>query len=159
MSACRLRCLDFGQVMAEPKRSLSSLVLAASFPAPRPQRQVISAKTVRLEPIDPDRHGDDLYAASHVETDPAELWRSMGYAPSANRPSFQRWLTDTAACEDPLYFAVIDQARNGAGGVTSFMRIEPGHRMIVKGRNRDTAWLEPDNFDHLGHRRRPLTQM
>ncbi|MEO1249719.1 MAG: GNAT family N-acetyltransferase, partial [Pseudomonadota bacterium] len=96
--------------MSGPERWLSSSVLDDASPRARPKRQVISAQTVRLEPIDPVRHGEDLFAASHIEADPAKLWHHMGYVPSADRPSFQRWLEEAAASEDPLYFAVIDHA-------------------------------------------------
>ncbi len=152
--------------MSEPGRTPSSSPVADPTPAARPVRQVIEAQTVRLEPIDPERHGEALFGASHVEADPIALWRYMPYRPSRDLPAFKSWLSEAAASDDPLYFAVVDQARNLAGGMASFLRIVPDHRVIEIG----AIWFGPNlqrtrqatdalftmmsmAFDKLGYRR------
>lgn len=152
--------------MAVPGRTASSSPVDDPSPAARPEPQVIAGQTIRLEPIDPQRHGEDLFTASHLDADPAELWRFMGNLPSPGLPAFNGWLAKAAASDDPLFFAVVDLADNRAGGMTSFLRIEPVHRVIEIG----AIWFGPrlqktrqatealfrmmcTAFDDLGYRR------
>ena len=67
--------------------------LRAWTPRPRPERQTLEGRFVRLEPLDPGRHGDDLFAASA--------------APGAEDRF--RWLFESPP--DPAYFeSLIDDA-------------------------------------------------
>jgi RimJ/RimL family protein N-acetyltransferase len=101
-------------------------------PRPRPARRTIQGRYVRLEPLDPARHGDGLYAAS-VEDDAEERFRYLFEAPPESRAAFEPWLTRSAASEDPLYFAVVDEATGRAEGRLTFMRIDQGHGVIETG--------------------------
>lgn len=82
---------------------------------------------MRLEPIDPARHGTGLFAASHGEGADPELWRYMPYGPFADPQAFDQWVSGWAATGDPFFYAVIDSDTAEAGGMASFMRIEPAH--------------------------------
>lgn len=166
MRAGRRAGRGVGERISLSGRVISSAPVDDPSAAARPERRAITGKTVRLEPIDSQRHGEDLFAASHLEADPAELWRYMGYLPSPDLPAFESWLTTATVSDDPLYFAVVDRAENRARGMTSFLRIEPDHRAIEIG----AIWFGPKlqktrqatealfcmmgaAFDELGYRR------
>jgi RimJ/RimL family protein N-acetyltransferase len=92
---------------------------------------VIEGRHARLEPLDPARHGDDLFAAS-MAPGADERHRYLFEAPMARAP-FQRWLEEKSALDDPLFFAVIDKATGRAEGRQTFMRIDPAHGVIEIG--------------------------
>ncbi len=135
-------------------------------PLRSPERAGLAGRTVRLEPIDPPRHGAQLYAASHgPAVDPA-LWLYLSVGPFASEAPFMAWLEKCAASKDPLFLAVVDQQNGRAVGMVSFMRIEPAHGVIEIG----NIWFGPviqrtpqateaifllarHVFDDLGYRR------
>jgi RimJ/RimL family protein N-acetyltransferase len=131
-----------------------------------PERVVLAGRTVRLEPLDPARHGAELYAASHGPGVPPELWLYLSVGPFASEAPFLAWLEKCAASKDPLFLAVIDQQTGRAVGMVSYMRIEPAHGVIEIG----NIWFGPviqrtaqateaifllarHVFDDLGYRR------
>jgi RimJ/RimL family protein N-acetyltransferase len=132
-------------------------------PARRPDRAPLEGETVRLEPVDPDRHAGDLFAAS--EGAPA-LWDYLAYGPFPNPQVFTEWLKERAASDDPLFYAVIDRNLGAAGGMASLMRIKPENGVIEIGhiwfapvlqRTRQATeaiyLLAQHAFDDLGYRR------
>jgi RimJ/RimL family protein N-acetyltransferase len=134
-------------------------------PRPRPRRAVLAGRTVRLEPLDPVRHGDGLYNASSV-ADAGERFAWLPETPPQSRVEFQSWLDKAAASEDPLYFAVIDQVTGKVVGRQTFLRIDPANGAIEIGhiywgpdmaRTRgatEAQWLFARHvFEDLGYRR------
>ena len=132
-------------------------------PARRPERAPLEGDTVRLEPVDPDRHAGDLFATSKGA--PA-LWDYLAYGPFESEPVFTEWLKDRAASDDPLFYAVVDRDSGTARGMASLMRIKPEHGVIEVGH----IWFAPvlqrtrqateaiyllarHSFDDLGYRR------
>src|SRR4029077_16330177 len=99
-------------------------------PARPPQRSPLPGDTVVLEPVDPARHANDLFAAS--EGAPA-LWDYLAYGPFESLEAFTEWLRERAASHDPLFFAVVDRASGKARGMASLMRIVPEHGVIEVG--------------------------
>ncbi len=132
-------------------------------PARPPKRIVLRGQTVRLEPLEPRRHGDDLFAASQgADT----TWTYLPYGPFAGRSEFTSWLAERAPLDDPLTFAIVDEASGAALGLASLMSIVPEHGVIEIGH----IWLSPAlqktrqateaifvmaryAFDELGNRR------
>jgi len=98
---------------------------------PRPERATIEGRYCRLEPIEPRRHGDQLFAAS-MAPGAEERFRYLFEAPQS-RADFDAWLARSAASEDPLYFAVIDSASGRCEGRQALMRIVPEHGVIEIG--------------------------
>ena len=98
---------------------------------PRPERLTLTGAHCRLEPLDPARHGDELFAAS-MAPDAEARFRYLFESP-CDRPSFERWIAGTAAAEDPLAFAVIDRASGRCEGRQTLMRITPEHGVIEIG--------------------------
>src|SRR6202043_1834343 len=70
-----------------------------------PGRTPIEGETVRLEPVDPRRHGGQLFQASAGADD---LWTYLGYGPFESQAVFTGWLAQRAESKDPMFYAVID---------------------------------------------------
>jgi RimJ/RimL family protein N-acetyltransferase len=106
--------------------------LVSVSPAKRPSRTTLQGKLVTLVPLDPVTHGDALYeATSGAAAD--QLWRYLFEGPFPRRADFDLHLKRAAASEDPLFFAILDQASGTAAGYAAYMRIEPVHRVIEVG--------------------------
>lgn len=131
---------------------------------PRPRRVVLDGRYARLEPLDPARHGDQLYEAASGE-ESARLHRWLPDPSPASRAEYEHWLVDRAASEDPIYFAVIDKATGRAEGREGLMDIDTangraeignilwGPRM-ARGRVATEAFfLMADHVFDLGYRR------
>ena len=118
---------------------------------------------MRLEPLDPARHGDDLFEASR---DADATWYYLPYGPFAGKEEFLAWLRERAPLDDPLAFTIIDRKVGAARGIETLMSIEPEHGSIEIGH----IWLSPAiqrtrqateaiyllsryAFDELGNRR------
>jgi len=101
-------------------------------PRPKPERKVLEGRYVRLEPLDPKKHGDELFAASSV-TDADQRFTWLFEFPPATREEFEPWLEKVAKGEDPLFFAVIDKASGKVAGRQTLMRIDPTHGVIEIG--------------------------
>src|ERR1700680_369580 len=98
-----------------------------------PGRIALNGELVRLESLDPPRHADSLFAASHGAGGDSRLWDYLAYGPFASQDEFTAWLGQRAASEDPLFFAVVDMATMRAQGMASYMRIAPEHGVIEIG--------------------------
>lgn len=101
-----------------------------------PERRPIEGDLVRLEPLDPAAHGDDLFAAS---AGAEATWFYLPYGPFAGKEEFVTWLGERAAIRDPLAFAIIDREAGAARGIETLMAIEPEHGSIEIGH----IWLSP----------------
>jgi len=134
-------------------------------PRPRPERKVLEGRYVRLEPLDPQKHGDELFAASSV-TDADQRFTWLFEFPPATRAEFEPWLEKVSKSEDPLFYAVIDKASGKVAGRQTLMRIDPVHGVIEIGNiywgpliSRKPAATEAQFlfmqyiFDELGYRR------
>ncbi len=102
-------------------------------PARRPDHRILQGARVRLEPIDPARHTEDLLAAAQGPGADPDLWRYLPYGPFTDVGELRAFLAAVAGSSDPLFLAVIDAATDRAGGVVSFLRIEPGYGCIEIG--------------------------
>ena len=100
-------------------------------PPPRPARVNLEGRFCRLEPLDPARHGDELFAAA-MAPGAEERFRYLSDDPQ-DRAAFQTWLTRSAESADPLFFAVIDTASGRCEGRQALMRITPEHGVIEVG--------------------------
>jgi RimJ/RimL family protein N-acetyltransferase len=132
-------------------------------PAARPAQRPLEGERVRLEPLDPERHADDLLAAA--AGDP-RLWDYLPYGPFADAGAYAAWVERHQSDDDPRFYAIVDEATGRAAGVASYLRIEPDHGVIEIGHIWFGAALQrtPEAteaiyvlarhaFDDLGHRR------
>jgi RimJ/RimL family protein N-acetyltransferase len=98
---------------------------------PRPARATLEGEFCRLEPLDPARHGDQLFAAS-MAPGADERFRYLFDSPQ-DRADFEGWLARAAVTEDPMFYAVIDLSSGRCEGRQSLMRITPEHGVIEVG--------------------------
>jgi len=91
----------------------------------------LEGRFCRLEPLDPVRHGDQLFAAS-MAPGAEDRFRYLFESPQ-DRTAFDGWLARAAASEDPMFFAVIDLSSQRCEGRQAFLRITPEHGVIEVG--------------------------
>jgi RimJ/RimL family protein N-acetyltransferase len=98
---------------------------------PRPERVTLEGRFCRLEPLDPARHGDQLFSAS-MAPGVEERFRFLADSPQ-DRLDFEDWLVRAARSDDPMFYAVIDLSSQRCEGRQSLMRITPEHGVIEVG--------------------------
>jgi RimJ/RimL family protein N-acetyltransferase len=129
----------------------------------RPPRTALRGAFVTLEPIDPGRHAEGLFAAGHGSPAADALWTYMPYGPFADPPAMRAWLATLPDSDDPLFFAVV---RDGWPlGMTSFLNVDTGMRRLELGHiwfgpaaqrteaNTESAFLMLDWAFDAGYRR------
>ena len=99
-------------------------------PAGRPDAVRLEGRLVRIEKLDPARHGDALWQAVKGHD---ELWTYMGYGPFADGASFVQWLDERTVLLDPYSYAVVDAKSGRAAGIVTLMEIRPSMRVVEIG--------------------------
>ncbi len=97
-----------------------------------PEREVIAGRFIRLEPLDPVRHGTSLWHETHG-IDAAAQWQYLFDTPFADENAFRDFLTRKALSPDPLFYAIVNQSDGRALGFETLMRIDVTHRCIEVG--------------------------
>lgn len=139
--------------------------LSAWTQRPKPRTGPMDGRFVRLEKLDPARHADGLFDAS-AQPDGDERFRWLPNVAPTDRDVFRNWMEQSAASEDPLFFAVIDKASGKVAGRQAFMRIDADNGVAEIGHiywgplvSRKPAATEAlflfahHIFDDLGYRR------
>ena len=102
-------------------------------PRSRPVRSVMEGRFIRLEPLDPNRHGPAMFKA-HIDLDPeGRNWDYLPYGPFSDYETYHTHLTAQAAGGDPMFFAIVEQASGDAIGVASLMRCDPANGVVETG--------------------------
>lgn len=147
-------------------RATAARDLAHWSPRPLPPRTAMQGRLVRLEPIDPQRHGSALFRAAEGPGADPRLWDWMAVGPFGSEVAFRAWLEPLPASSDPLFFAIATEPDGVPRGMASFMRITPAHGVIEIGNiwlgaglqrspaATEAMWLLARRaFDELGYRR------
>ncbi|HYG84673.1 MAG TPA: GNAT family protein [Azospirillum sp.] len=134
-------------------------------PRPRPPRTPMEGRWCRVEPLDPARHADDLFAAN-AEDREGRNWTYLGVGPFAEPEAYRAWLASMADSEDPLFHAIVERETGRAVGVAAFLRIDPANGVIEVGHINFAPRLQNTRaateamflmmrraFDELGYRR------
>ena len=101
-------------------------------PPALPTRVAMEGRFCRLEPLDSDRHGSELFQSNGLDTD-GRNWSYLPYGPFSSLDEYCVWLSQSAASSDPLFFAIVDRAIDKAVGIASYLRIDPRHGSIEVG--------------------------
>ncbi len=130
-----------------------------------PPRTPMVGQFCRVEPLDPNRHAADLFAANSLDKE-GRNWTYLPVGPFADFGSYRTWLEKVAAGEDPLFHTIVDVATGKAVGVAAFMRIDRGNGVIEVGNINYSPLLQRKPaateamflmmtrvFDELGYRR------
>jgi RimJ/RimL family protein N-acetyltransferase len=86
----------------------------------------------RVEPLEPARHADDLFAANQLDPS-GRNFTYLFQEPFQTLDSYRAWLGQVAPADDPLFHAIVDATTGKAVGVAAFMRIDPAHGVIEVG--------------------------
>ena len=101
-------------------------------PPPRPMQNPMAGRFCRIEPLKPQRHAAELYEANALDKE-GKIWTYLPYGPFENPESYFDWMNDNIPGEDPLFYAIIDNATEKAVGVASYLRINPASGSIEVG--------------------------
>lgn len=97
-----------------------------------PSREPIPGRLCHVEPIDPARHGADLFAANAKDRE-GRNWTYLSVGPFETFETYLTWLEEVAGNDDPLFYAIIDTASACAVGVASYLRVDPSNGAIEIG--------------------------
>lgn len=141
------------------------LPLADWHGAKPPARVTLTGSYVRLEPVDANRHAEDLHAA-YLEAEDASAWTYLSIERSETFDAYRQHAQTLSAKDDPLHFAVVDLASGKAVGTLSLMRIDSRNGVIEVGHVVYSPRLQRTRlatealyllmqyvFDQLGYRR------
>uniref|UniRef100_A0A914CDP4 N-acetyltransferase domain-containing protein n=1 Tax=Acrobeloides nanus TaxID=290746 RepID=A0A914CDP4_9BILA len=115
---------------SEESEILAKSTLGATWTTKQPPQHVtMEGKFVILEPLNIQRHGDDLFKACMEEP------QRFSYLPETpqDRQEFQAWLEKVQISKDPLYFVIIDKSTGKVAGRQTFLRIRPDEGVIEIG--------------------------
>ena len=89
---------------------------------PHPKGVVLNGKTVRLEPLNVEKHSEDLFESNSLDVE-GKNWAYLPYGPFNTLGSYQTWLGEEASKQDPTFFSIVRKLDDKAVGVASFLRI------------------------------------
>jgi RimJ/RimL family protein N-acetyltransferase len=90
----------------------------------KPPRAPMKGQYASTEPLDPRKHGRDLFEAVALDTD-GRIWTYLPYGPFTTQQAYAGWMQMTCLGEDPQFHAILDNSTGKAVGVASLMRIDP----------------------------------
>ena len=90
----------------------------------------ITGRFVHLTPLSAQEHAADLYQAFGGYD---KIWDYMASGPFISSAQFFKWVSDTTANDDCVYFAIRDMTTGQLGGVVSYLRIAPNQGSIEVG--------------------------
>lgn len=96
-----------------------------------PQKVTLQGRHCRLEPFDRARHGDSLRAALELDRDGRD-WAYLMPRPQSDA-DWAAWFDMMASSQDPLFFAIVDNASGDAIGSCSYLRIDAANGVIEVG--------------------------
>jgi RimJ/RimL family protein N-acetyltransferase len=101
-------------------------------PARLPERVTMEGRYVSLAPLEVMAHGEALWEKLRG-TENERLWLYLFDGPFRNRAGFDADLQQKALSEDPLFFAILENAAHRATGYAAYLRMEARHRCIEVG--------------------------
>ena len=87
----------------------------------------MAGRFCRLEPLQPERHAADLFAANTADGRDADAksWTYLPYGPFGSLGEYRAWMEASCLGDDPLFFAIVDLANGRPAGVASYLRVTP----------------------------------
>lgn len=129
-----------------------------------PVRQDMQGEHCKLEPLNPAKHAEDLFAANAVDKK-GIMWTYMSYGPFETMIDYKNWMLTTSEAKDPQFYAILDLKTAKAVGVASYLRIDPTAGAIEVGHiayspllqtrtlATEAMYLMMNNAFQLGYRR------
>ena len=97
-----------------------------------PRNTLMQGKLCRLEPVDAEKHVQDLFLAFSEDQDQRN-WTYLPYGPFGSEEETRSWISSTCLGDDPCFFSVIELETGKAVGLASYLRIEPAIGVIEVG--------------------------
>ncbi len=101
-------------------------------PRPRPPRTAMAGRFCTIEPLDPERHAAQLFAA-YAEDREDRIWTYLPRGPYESPGEYRSWAEAACRGDDPLVHTILDNTTGEAVGTASYMRIEPAIGVIEIG--------------------------
>ena len=130
-----------------------------------PPRSAMNGRLVRVEPLDPGTHAEDLFQANSADKE-GRNWTYLPYGPFERLADYRAWMAQSCLGDDPLFHAVVSQESGTALGVASYLRIDAKMGVIEVGHINYSPALQGSAaateamflmmarvFDELGYRR------
>ncbi|RQW62164.1 GNAT family N-acetyltransferase [Vibrio viridaestus] len=114
----------FGQKIGQPVANWSQRTFPGDI--------VLEGKYVRIEPLESNKHTDELYEAYSVAADGRD-WTYMFHGPFEAKSMFEEYIKVAEQSIDPKHFAIIDLQSGKALGMFSLMRVDISHGVIEIG--------------------------
>lgn len=115
-------------LMATNKDTPDALTLGEPLPnwspPPRPNRDAMHGQYCILEPLSIEKHSADLFDANQLDKK-GLIWAYLPYGPFDTLPEYQQWLQQDCCGEDPMFYSIINKQTGKAGGVASYLNINP----------------------------------
>ncbi len=105
-----------------------------------PARRGLEGLEVALEPLDPDLHGAELYAASHGSEQALEIWTYLPWGPWSSEGEFLAHLAGNAASFDYIWYAFRLKGSGEIKGMACYLDVQPAQGVIEIG----GIWFAPD---------------
>jgi RimJ/RimL family protein N-acetyltransferase len=99
---------------------------------PRPPRTAMVGRFCRIEPLDPDQHAVELFAANREDRD-GRNWTYLPFGPFERLEEYRAHIIKDCLADDVLSYAIIEGQSGRAGGVATLMSIEPAMGVIELG--------------------------
>ena len=151
------RANEHGQLIGPPMKDWSAREL--------PPRTPMEGRYCRVEPVDVERHVDELFEA-YIAAPDGRDWTYLFTERPEDLGACRAHLVRAAASNDPLHYTIIDLQSGKAAGTAALMRIEPVHGVIEVGSITYSPALKKTRagteamylmmrraFDELGYRR------
>jgi len=106
-------------------------------PGTLPDRRPLPGRWLRLDGLNTERHGGQLWNSIHGKDEEGMLWTYMAFGPFADQKTFDDWLKARAEQKDAWFYAYVKRDTNEALGMGSFMRADPANGVIEIG----SIWL------------------
>ena len=97
-----------------------------------PSKKNLMGKYVGLEPINLNKHSQDLYA-NFLKDKKNIIWFYLPYGPFKSYGSFKKWLKSFCLGKDPFFYAIYAKRYGRYCGMASYLRITPEHGSIEVG--------------------------
>jgi RimJ/RimL family protein N-acetyltransferase len=102
-------------------------------PGTVPDLRPIPGRWIRLDPLNVERHGKNLWDSINGKDDEGRLWTYLAIGPFDSENAFMEFVRSRAAAKDAWFYAYVLRATGMAVGMGSFMRADPANGAIEIG--------------------------
>ena len=100
---------------------------------PLPPRTVIQGRFCRIEPLDPARHGQQLFEEFAKADDSSWAYLPDYMGPHKSQAALRAWLEVAAASDDPLWHTIVEERTGRAVGIACYLRMDAKSGVIEVG--------------------------